>query len=41
MDIETDKMIQFKIREFFGDITVIIIAHRIRTIVDVDKVLVL
>jgi ABC-type multidrug transport system fused ATPase/permease subunit len=41
VDFETDAMIQRLIREEFKDCTVITIAHRLATIIDSDKVLVL
>lgn len=41
VDNETDEMIQRMIRESFKDSTVLCIAHRIRTILDSDKVLVM
>lgn len=40
VDTETDKLIQETIRTRFADCTVITIAHRLNTIVDSDKVLV-
>jgi len=41
VDMETDKLIQKTIRERFKDKTVITIAHRINTIIDYDRVMVL
>ncbi|GAA5873644.1 hypothetical protein JCM1840_002987 [Sporobolomyces johnsonii] len=41
VDFETDEKIQHTIREEFSDSLVITIAHRLRTIIDYDKVLVL
>ncbi|CAG8638751.1 2355_t:CDS:10, partial [Racocetra fulgida] len=41
VDFETDRMIQKTIREEFSDATLLCIAHRLRTIVDYDKILVL
>lgn len=41
IDLETDKLIQLKIKELFTDCTVITIAHKIFTIADYDKVLVM
>ncbi|GAA5956181.1 hypothetical protein JCM21900_006830 [Sporobolomyces salmonicolor] len=41
VDFETDENIQHTIREEFSDSLVITIAHRLRTIIDYDKVLVL
>ena len=41
VDLETDKIIQATIRECFKDCTVLIIAHRLNTIMDSSKVLVL
>jgi len=40
-DIETDAIIQKAIRNNFNDATVITIAHRLNTIIDYDKILVL
>ena len=41
IDLETDMKIQKTIREEFSDSTVITIAHRIHTIIDSDRVMVL
>uniref|UniRef100_T1KXB4 ABC-type glutathione-S-conjugate transporter n=1 Tax=Tetranychus urticae TaxID=32264 RepID=T1KXB4_TETUR len=41
VDIETDKMIQSTIRREFADCTIITIAHRLNTIMDYDKIIVL
>lgn len=41
IDLETEKMIQEKIKYFFSDSTVLTIAHRIQTIADYDRILVL
>ncbi len=41
VDRNTDKVIQALIREKFKDRTVIIIAHRLNTIIDCDKILVM
>ncbi|CAL1291846.1 unnamed protein product [Larinioides sclopetarius] len=41
VDVETDELIQSTIRSQFNDCTVITIAHRLNTILDYDKVIVL
>lgn len=41
MDAETDKMLHRVIEEVFSDCTVLTIAHRLHSIFDCDKVLVL
>jgi ABC-type transport system involved in cytochrome bd biosynthesis fused ATPase/permease subunit len=41
VDFDTDTKIQQTIREEFSDSTLLCIAHRLRTIVDYDRVLVL
>ncbi|CAG8700298.1 13413_t:CDS:2, partial [Dentiscutata heterogama] len=41
VDFKTDRMIQKTIREEFSDATLLCIAHRLRTVVDYDKILVL
>ena len=40
VDGETDAMIQKMIRETFVDTTILCVAHRLQTIIDFDKVLV-
>ena len=41
VDLETDNLIQTKLGELFSDCTVLIIAHRLATIIDVDRILVM
>jgi ATP-binding cassette subfamily C (CFTR/MRP) protein 1 len=41
IDMETDNVIQKTIKEDFGDCTIVTIAHRLNTIIDYDRVLVL
>jgi ATP-binding cassette subfamily C (CFTR/MRP) protein 1 len=39
--VETDRLIQTSIRETCSDVAVITIAHRVQTIVDSDRVLIM
>ena len=41
VDVETDKFLQETIRSEFADRTILTIAHRINTIMDSDRILVL
>lgn len=41
VDLDTDKLIQTTIRTEFSDCTMLIIAHRLHTILDSDKIVVL
>lgn len=41
VDIDTDSVVQRTIREVFSDCTIITIAHRLQTILDSDRILVL
>ena len=41
VDLETDDLIQATIRQEFADCTVLTIAHRLKSIMDSDKIMVL
>ncbi|KAM0477071.1 hypothetical protein ACHAPX_006030 [Trichoderma viride] len=41
VDMETDRLIQQSIRQEFSDSTLLVIAHRLSTVVDFDRILVL
>jgi len=41
VDLETDNLIQKKLRESFQNSTVLIIAHRLATVIDADRILVM
>uniref|UniRef100_A0A914E6G5 Uncharacterized protein n=1 Tax=Acrobeloides nanus TaxID=290746 RepID=A0A914E6G5_9BILA len=41
VDVETDRLIQDSIREYFNNCTILTIAHRLNTILDYDKILVM
>lgn len=41
VDMETDHLIQQKLRSSFKDSTVLIIAHRLNTVIDADRILVM
>jgi len=41
VDLETDNLIQTKLRENFRESTVLIIAHRLATVIDADRILVM
>lgn len=41
VDLETDNFIQRKLRESFKGSTVLIIAHRLATVIDSDRILVM
>jgi ATP-binding cassette subfamily C (CFTR/MRP) protein 3 len=40
-DLETDRIVQNTIREKFNECTLLTIAHRLNTIIDYDRILVL
>lgn len=41
VDLETDNFIQEKLKEAFNNCTVVIIAHRLATVIDADRILVM
>merc|ERR1711957_149173 len=41
VDLETDNLIQQKLKQSFSTSTVLIIAHRLATVIDADRVLVM
>jgi ATP-binding cassette, subfamily C (CFTR/MRP), member 4 len=41
VDLETDNFIQTKLRDIFAGCTVIVIAHRLATVIDSDRILVM
>lgn len=41
VDMETDNLIQQKLRSSFNESTVLIIAHRLNTVIDADRILVM
>jgi len=41
VDLETDNFIQRKLKEKFSSCTVLIVAHRLATIMDSDRILVM
>mmetsp|Transcript_14677 Transcript_14677/g.22740 ORF Transcript_14677/g.22740 Transcript_14677/m.22740 type:complete len:146 (-) Transcript_14677:22-459(-) len=41
VDLETDNLIQQKLRESFRNKTVLIVAHRLATVIDSDRILVM
>lgn len=41
VDLETDNFIQTQLRDTFRDCTVLVIAHRLATVIDSDRILVM
>ena len=41
VDLETDNVIQQKLKQSFSNSTVLIIAHRLATVIDADRILVM
>ena len=41
IDLETDNFIQEKLKDLFKNCTVVIIAHRLATVIDSDRILVM
>jgi ABC-type multidrug transport system fused ATPase/permease subunit len=41
VDMETDLVIQEAIRKSFSEVTLLVIAHRINTVIDMDRIMVL
>lgn len=41
VDLETDNFIQTKLRDIFKNCTVLVIAHRLATVIDSDRILVM